>query len=450
MQFTKALQHTIAWKALNTILTFFINLLLVRILGADGSGEFFYSITLLSFAVLLISWSMESGITYYGSNNLESIPTITLFIIPWLLVQAGATWLLLQFISINLDKQLSWLFIVSNLVISYFSALFYARKWILPVNIIVCIINMIVLAGLAFIYYTYGNGQEELLNLLKGPSIGKTVVSISNIGDKSNAESFNFAVLVFFGGLLLQAFFLMAVFFFAAKISFKKIPIQPMLIRNIFVYSSIAFISNIVFFLVTRIDYFFVQKYCSEIALSNYVQVSKMGQLLVLLPTVIAGVVFPYSSDSDENGYLLKLQTLCRIIGLLFIPATFVIVIGGFRIFPLLFGPGFNLMYPAMLIYLPGFYFLSIITLLAAYIAGKAMLTRNLAAACIALVAVIFGDLLLIPTWGINAAAGISTAAYFLCMVYLLWIFKRDIGCKPRDFFAIKMKDLYLLFSKLF
>jgi hypothetical protein len=144
MQFTKALQHTIGWKALNTILTFFINLILVRILGAEGSGDFFYSIALLSFFTLLISWSLEAGITYYGSKNVESIASITIFILPWLVIQALVSGMLIQYLPIHTHPQLSWLYVLSNLVIIYCSALYYARKWFIPVNLLVCIVNAVV------------------------------------------------------------------------------------------------------------------------------------------------------------------------------------------------------------------------------------------------------------------------------------------------------------------
>ncbi len=450
MQFTKALQHSIGWKALNTILIFLINLLLVRILGATASGDFFYSITLLSFITLIISWSMESGITYYGSNQTNSIASITIFILPWLLLQAIITWGLLYLIPVHIGRQLSWLYVVSNLVIIYFSALYYATKSFVSINVTICVVNSIVLVGLIWVYSRFGNEEEKIGEFMKEMLAQKSSANIQVFGDGMYSDAFYFAELVYFGGFLLQALTLAMIFFIKLRHKFTVKSLNPMLIRKIFVYSSIAFISNIVFFLVTRIDYFFVEKYCSEIALSNYVQVSKMGQLLVLLPTIIAGVVFPYSSGFEEDLYLVKLHALCRIIGFLFLPVAILVIISGYWIFPWLFGDGFADMYPAMLFYLPGFYFLSIVTLLAAYIAGRAMLTKNLVASGIALVIVIAGDIFLIPVWGINGAAAVSSLSYFLCMVYLLWIFKQHFGSKPKDFFVIQLKDLQLIFRKGF
>ena len=450
MQFTKALQHSIGWKALNTILIFLINLLLVRILGATASGDFFYSITLLSFFTLIISWSMESGITYYGSNQLSSIPSITIFILPWLFLQAIITWGVLYLIPVHIGRQLSWVYVVSNLLIIYFSSLYYATKSFVSINIIICLVNSIVLGGLAWVYIRCGNDEEKMFEVVKERLALKPFVSMHGIGDNTSSQAFYFAGLVYFGGFLLQGLALVIIFFIKCRPRFTVIPFNPMLFRKIFKYSSIAFISNIVFFLATRIDYFFVEKYCTEIALSNYVQVSKMGQLLVLLPTIIAGVVFPYSSGVEDEAYLGKLQALCRIIGLLFLPVAVIIIISGYWMFPWLFGGGFAGMYQAMLFYLPGFYFLSVVSLMAAYIAGRAMLIKNLMASGIALIVVITGDVFLIPVWGINAAAAVSSLSYFFCMLYLLWIFKQHFASKSKDFFKIQLKDLHLIFRRGF
>lgn len=394
---------------------------------------------------------MESGITFFGSNNLDSISSITLFILPWLLFQALVTLGVLYLIPINLDKELSWIYVISNLVIIYFSGLYYATKLFDSINIIICLINSFVLAGLAWIYIAFGSMNEKLLEVFSESLANHSSSNISLVGKGQVSEALYFSKLTYFGGFLLQGFTLAIVFFIKFKPKFSAIVFNRALIKKVLIYSSVAFISNIIFFLVTRIDYFFVEKYCSEIALSNYVQVSKMGQLLILLPTIIASVVFPYSSSGAlDNEYLIKIQSLCRIIGLLFVPAAGLIIFTGYWVFPWLFGTGFKSMYPAMLLYLPGFYFLSIVTLLAAYIAGKAMVSKNLLASGIALVVVITGDVFLIPAGGIKAAAAVSSLGYFLCLLYLLWVFKQSFDCKAKDFFAFRSKDLQLLFKRTF
>ena len=421
MQFTKALQHTIVWKALNTILIFLVNLLLVRIMGADSSGEFFYTIAALSFFILVLSCSIESGITWHGSNNPANIVSLSLYILPWLLLQAFISWWLLRFINVKGQYFLSWLFVITNLIIVYFSALYFAKKWFLSLNLCVFIVNAMVLLALGWIYFY--------------------------VKEEGQIDRFNWASGIYFGGFLLQAVILMILFFTRSGFKQNASVNRKKLLRKVFIYSGIAFVSNVLFFLVTRIDYYFVQKFCDDIALSNYVQVSKLGQLLILLPSMIATVLFPYSSAPENTNYLQTLQAVCRMITALFIPVALFFIVLGHWLFPWLFGAGFNEMYPAFNWYLPGFYALSLVTLLAAYLAGRAMLIVNLVASFITLIVVIAGDLLLIPLYGINAAAAVSSGAYLLCLAYLLGIYKNKMGCRYTDFLVLKNTDIQLLLS---
>ncbi len=430
MQFKRALQHTIAWKSLNTVLAFCINLLLVRIFGAAESGDFFYALTLLAFVTLVASWSLESGITYHGSNDPENIPAITIFLVPWLILQSFIIWWVLTNGAIDLDPRFSWLFIFTNLIITYVSALFYARKWVFAVNIIACISNAFVLVLLLVNYFKVfdfaqvDNGSDIAGN----PSLWA--------GDRHRG-----AMIIYFAGFVLQALMLVIVLLSRLRLRWAVVQWDPALMKKIFVYSSIAFASNLLFFLVTRIDYYFVQRFCDEVALSNYVQVSKIGQVLVLLPTMMAAVVFPYSSGGDQENYLEKLQLLCRGITMLFIPIVIIAAACGFWAFPWLFGDSFQQMYVASLWYLPGFYCLSLIILLTSYLLGKSMLKADLLASLVALVIVVGCDLLWIPTWGINGAAAASSTAYFSCLCVLLLIFKNKFGAGPGNFFLPTRSD---------
>lgn len=88
MPLKKIIKHTIGWKLVNTLLVFLINLLMVRLLGAAQSGTFFYDITVLSFLVLIISWCLEAGITYYASKDNSAVALMIVFVLPLLVLQA--------------------------------------------------------------------------------------------------------------------------------------------------------------------------------------------------------------------------------------------------------------------------------------------------------------------------------------------------------------------------
>src|SRR4051812_10494995 len=117
MQFNKALQHTIAWRAGNTLLNFMVNLLMVRLLGAELSGTFYYALTALSFVILVFSCSIEAAITYYGSKDGGIISSITSILLPWMLFQALICWLVLKYIPFTLTHLQSFVYVMSNLAI---------------------------------------------------------------------------------------------------------------------------------------------------------------------------------------------------------------------------------------------------------------------------------------------------------------------------------------------
>ena len=422
MHFNTILKHTIVWKMLNTLLVFFINLILVRLLGVAASGSFFYDITVLSFMILVLSWCLESGITYYASRDNNLIAPILIFILPLLMMQGLAGAVLLRYTPLTINSYFALLFIVSNLSIIYFSAFFYAKKWFISFNIISCCINFVTTIALFFLLYA-----KPL-----------------NIVNKNYYQQF------YIGSVALLACVLMAVILMSTKGKPGLFAKSLSAAKDVFKYSSIAFLSNVLFFLVVRIDYFFVQQYCSNSSLSNYIQVSKFGQLLILVPSIIGSLVFPYSAGNTTVMTVDKVQQLCRAITLIFIPVTFILIVTAYWILPWIFGTGFNQMYTALLLYLPGFFALSIVTVLAAHLGGKKMLKYNLAASFMALVLVVTGDVLLIPAGGINAAAAVSSVGYMACAVYLLWVFKVKFNCNAGPFFSIKRNEIdYILKSYL-
>lgn len=412
MHFNKILQHTIGWKLLNTALLFVINLLMVRLLGAAASGHFFYEITVLIFLLLMVSWSFESGMSYYASKNNGHIGSVLMIMLPLLVIQLAACWWLLSFIKLGINIYFSLLFIMGNLICNNFSVLFAAKKMFIKLNVISCVVNFFT-AIILFVWWRINFSNQHLM------------------------------VLLYVGSTAVQA--LLLALFMAKQVPLSEIHLRliPSLARRMFAYSSIAYISNVIFFLVTRMDYFFVEKYCSNLALSNYVQVSKLGQLLILIPSIIAGVILPFTLGKENTISLSKVQQLCKGITLIFLPITTVIAASFYWLLPWLFGKEFNLMYATLLIYLPGFFFLSITSVLAAYLAAKNFVKINLIASIIALSIVVAGNVLLIPIWGIHAAALVSSIAYASCAIFIIRFYIKNFESKRSDFFIFKKEELF-------
>ncbi|MFZ4058547.1 MAG: hypothetical protein ACOYKE_10435 [Ferruginibacter sp.] len=411
MQFNQALQHTIIWRSLNTALGFGINLLLVRIMGAALSGQFFYALALLSFITLVLSLSIETGITYIGSNTSASIPALTVGIFPLLVLQFILSWWILNWLDTQVDFLFSMLFVVGNLAVVYFSAILAALKSFAWLNSIPVVVNLIVASVLLYLWMQPNANPEWCISL-------------------------------FCGSFALQAFGLgIAVINLVAfkRFSFESIFVQS---KKVLQYALIAFIGNVLFFLVMRVDYYFVEKYCNADTLGNYVQVSKIGQLLILLPSMIAAVIFPYSSTTTHEDEVGRVQWLSRSICWIYLPIMALIALVGYWVFPWLFGASFHQMYLPVLIYLPGFFALSIVAVIGAYLAGKALQIHNMIGSSIAIVIVAIGDYMMIPQYGIIAAALVSSIAYVTSLVYLLLVYKQKLHIGPASFFSLRWTDI--------
>lgn len=415
MHFNKALKYSIALKSVNILMLFFINLLFVRVTGANVSGNFFYLITILSFITLVVSCSMESGITYYASRDKSNTLSYAWLIILTSIVQIALSYIIITVTvknSTSLPLPYLLLFVISNILISNFAGLYASLKWFISINTIILTINCI---ALIFLW----------LVLQQSPGTAK-------------AEN------IYILSYVLQAIGL--IFFFLVKNTSGswKLP-SFQVAKQVFTYSLLAFIGNICFFLVTRIDYVFVKRFCSAEALGNYVQVGKIVHMFVLLPAIAASVIFPYTANSNET-ILPKVQWLCRLTTSVIALASVFLIVTGKWLFPWLFGAEFNLMYIVILIYIPGIFALCISSLLASYISGSGYILVNVTASAIALIIVIIGDLIFIPEYGINAAAVVSSVAYLCCMLYLIRHYIIKFQSKVSDFFRISFTEFKYVF----
>ncbi|MFN8252598.1 MAG: oligosaccharide flippase family protein [Ferruginibacter sp.] len=421
MQFNKALRHTILWKVMNTIVLFCINLLMVRMMGAGQSGAFYYDITVLAMLALLQGFSLESGTVFFKSKQSEDGNAFAAALILWLVLQVFIGAVVLLFINVAIAPAAALVFVISNIAITFFGALFAANKVFLLPNIISTGVNLLLLLILLFLFvnnkvYTGGSALPVYLYM------------------------YSFAM---------QALLFAVFFYYNYKQEVSIAAVNVAVLKKLFAFSGVAFAGNLLFFLLTRVDYYFVNKYCTTAALGNYIQVSRLGQLLVLLPSMIAAVLFPYTAGAEEKMFLEKTQFFCRVLTWVFIPLMLGLAATGFWLFPLLFGDDFSMMYTALLFYMPGFFALSIITVLAAYTGGRGMVGSNLAATALALAIMVTGDVLLIPLCGIDGAAISSSLAYLACLIWLLLSLKRKEYFFTTDFFGFRLSDLKRLTSML-
>ena len=417
----KILLQGILWRGLYYVSAFIINILIARHFQASVSGAVYYISSIYALVLLITSLSFESGIIYFSAKAEIPADRMFNFSIAWSFIIG-----LLTFLIVNLFYNKAYdglepgliiisavLFITGNLLTTYCSGFFYAaNNFIVP--------NIIIIAG-------------TLILVILIPYNGKSLLPVIN--------DHNYFYLYF------SIFFLQGICMaVAARIKFIRTASFRLLslaqVKILFRYCGLAFAGNIIFFLLYRVDYFFVERYCTPEDLGNYIQVSKLVHLFFILPTILASAVFPITAGGRKEGIDKLLTLLSRFIFLLYLLTCIFLALTGRWLFPFVFGNSFAGMYLPFLWLIPGILSLSGIFTLTAYFAGKNRIRVNITGSVYALIVIVIADIFFIPRYGIEAAAIISSVGYMVYQVYIIAVFKKEYQIAVADFFIFRLSDL--------
>ena len=140
---------------------------------------------------------------------------------------------------------------------------------------------------------------------------------------------------------------------------------------------------------------------------------------------------------------------MARLLSQLYLVVFILIAFTGNWIFVTVFGETFDKMQIPMLVVMPGILALSVLSLLSAFFAGKGKVSVNVRGATYGLVCMIIGDCLLVPRYGIIAAAAVSTLSYSVNLGYSLLQFYHDHSISWLEFIKWKKGDYNWLFNIL-
>jgi O-antigen/teichoic acid export membrane protein len=406
MNFKKLLGQSLVWRGLYFLSVLVMNIFLSRYFRAGGAGWIFFMSNTFSLVVILAGWTMENALTYYSARKLINDHQLSWFSIVWtffvfIAVLFGyGIYLYLYHPAIN-SSRADYLFYATSYITGIqltncFLSLFYANRNFLLPNVIMVVLNTI----LVIIISTYPNYPVFKFQLL---------------------------VKLFFAFFIVTGLSL-AVAFIVTNGSWKRITLPSWkATRLLMKYALIALSANVIFFLVYRVDYWFVRKYCSSEVLGNYIQVSKLGQMLLVIPTIIASVVLPETAANAGTATEMKrnIMQLGKMTTILYVGLFLAIALTGQSVFPFVFGPTFRLMYIPFLLLLPGIWSLSNLYILSAYFSGINQVKVNVQGAVVALLVILAGDFLFIPRYGIPAAALVSTVGYSVNFIYSFAIFRK-------------------------
>jgi O-antigen/teichoic acid export membrane protein len=425
MNFQKLLAQSLIWRSLYFASTLLVNIALSRFLQAEGTGRLYYLLSIFQFVQLVTSFSLNSGITYYASGRIVPANKLLWLAVAWtfivvIVVSLGTFTYQYNILHspINAAAEICFFavcYVWGIALTDNCSVLFYVQNDFRTSNIILVLFNVLLLFAVPF------------------------STSLANKPDTHLVMRIYFLVFFFQGVALAVAYAIKNKSW--GDFSFPSLKQS----KQVLLYSIIAHSGNIIYFLGYRIDYWFVHinpAVCTDADLGNYIQVSKMGQLFLIVPQIIASVIFPKSaSGGDRTELNNSLMVISRLLSQLFLFIFIITLLFGGRFFPWVFGPTFNKMQIPFVILVPGIFCLSVLALVAAYFSGKGILKVNVIGNVVALVVIVAGDYFLVPLYGIIGAAIVSTAGYFVNMLYSLLRFYKDYSISWADFFKWRKQD---------
>lgn len=417
--------RSVFWRGFYFLSVLLLNLVISRHFGAEMSGVIFYSSTIFSFIMLLLSVSLEAGMGYYLSSGKLKPLQLGILSITWtsmilfLLFFSYPYWhkYLGDYFTFQERLVFAFSFIGGNLLITYFVALFHAKLNFKAPQLMLCITQLLLILSFSI------------------PEFSQITIS-----DKTYI-SFYFLSFPISGILLASVFF-----WVYAKRSDLIFPSSKEF-KDLIYFSSNAFLINMLTFLLRRADLVIVEKYCTAETLGNYIQVNKLSQMFYLLPVMLASAIFPLTAGGMYAAVNEKLQSLSRWIASAYLVIGLFIIFIGYWMFPFLLGKSFDQMYLPMIIAFPGIITYSLAHLLAAYFSGRKMLFVNLQGIFLCLFLLTVLDFLLIPSGGIIMASLVASVTSITYFAYLFWWHHKMHRISIQSFFIMKPSDFNHLFS---
>lgn len=398
---------------------FVLNILIAQTFGAALYGQLFYLINSLSFVLLVVSFSLDSGLTYYGSKNQFNSSGIVSFAILWAIVAAiiavFSLWMYGKATGVFQNYLHAYMYIAGMLLLTFFTAMFTAKHHYVIQNVTIAITNCVLGVLLFF-----------------------------------KKDDFTKFTTIFFIAILVQGVVIGLGFLVKYSTSFKLQLPDKKEVKKILKYSSAALLGNVIFFLVYRVDYWILDFFdTSKIQLGNYIQVSKVAQLFFILPSIFASTVFAITAEGKKDDMHLKVQRLSSVLLWIALIMCLPLIFFGKWIFPFVFGSTFVFMYKPFLFLVPGIIFLSAQSPFSAYNAGNNSQKINILGNLFSLIILVIGNFLLIPIYGIAAAAFMSSIGYAFFTIYLFYNFNKLHKMNLKYFLLFSKNNIALFKSKI-
>ena len=410
MQILTLFRGHLLWRSLAVITSFISTIILSRYLEASMTGLFFYIMAWFSFFVLIGSMGIDSAITYFISSGKTTVSHLISGVVIWLLICLTGTIIAEYFYFSQKIQSASSvpfgslsLFIFGQLLFLFLSAFYFGLKQFGLPSAVQVIGNILFSA---FCLYHFNSSSTQL------------------------NQELSHLFYIYPGIICLQGLFLFIYFLLKQRAGIQlKFP-DFALWRLFFSYCGLALIANVLFFAYQRADYWLIsQSGIASDELGNYIQASRIAQLFQILPTMLAGALFPMLSSLKEKKHeiVLPLLRICFWINIFLLG---ILGLSGNYLFPFLFGPSFDQVHICFVLLIPGILSLTLLSLLSAFFASENRLYINLSVAALAILLLMTGDGLFLKKYGLMVAPIVNSVSAIAAFMLSMFFFKNITGIK--------------------
>lgn len=401
-------------QIINTAIGFFSSVIVTRILGTNGKGDMALFNNSISFIVLFFGFSISSTIPYFINSGKAKAEELLTTIIIFSLASTGLVFASLYFL--DSTGKLHWalpetaqslcfkliftLIYFNTLIAGVLTTFLTAYKEFKAISIFAVVFQLIP-ALLYCIYYfdiipyNHQNPFKEVLFITAAVS----VLSIITI-----------------------------IIIFA-----KRLPVRPIkkmipftLVKQFVFFSSLAYFGNIAQFFNYKLDFWVVDEYCGKSQLGIYSLAAQLSQMLWLLPSAIATVLYSYASSVSEEQaikYTIRLKQLAFFGTLLLGMAGLLLA---YFFIPVLYGKEFSFAFILLKLFLLGAIPFSVPTVLASLFAARGNFKISFVISVFVFFISAIMYFVLIPRYGVQGGAIASSCAYLLTSVACeIWFCKQ-------------------------
>jgi len=406
LKFSKAFAVTLITRVLMVASSLGASIIVGRRLGAAGAGSLAVINVTIALGVQLGCFGLPSANTYFISRNREDVGSAWANSLAFALVAGGTI--------------AAGILVAAQVRPGAFGEI---AASLIPIAVIALPFQLITLLGLNVFLAL---GQITRFNITEGVAqtalvINAFVALILMRSGLRTVVSLNVATTVTVGVIII-----LMVRIASKRIANESPWFDVATFRRMIRYGMKFHIAVVAALIIVRADVLLVNHFRGAAEAGVYAVASQLANLVLMLPAVIATLLFPRTSAEPDPQARLTMRVtrhtafILLVVCLAAVPCSFLI--------PAVYGSAFQQSTLQVLILLPGVYFMGIESVLVQHFTGAGL---PIAVPMFWIVVVAFNlvlNVLFIPTYGATAAAIISSLTYTLIFVLVAIYFRLRTG----------------------